>query len=153
MDFDLNMLPKSSFSNMSYISRSDSKLFGKFSSHYALLVKTANLNNIFFKKLERMATFFNFIQHIVTICSNEKMIRVHTRSVVAFMTNKSISRYYSFKKFIADSMCATPVRIFVDFSISIFACGPNPFPTFMKWYHLNAFKEFDFQRIHEAYTL
>lgn len=161
------MFPVYSFNNSINTGSVDSIFSGKkctvtilpsvFFSYKNNLILCKNILRVFFSVIDgrkRISTFIKHIIHIVFKCSKKEMFRIYTTWIITFMTNIKTLWYFSKMDIPRNSMCSgrTSPSIKSDLSVSLSLFGSIPFPTFMKWNHLNFRPKSFFNNLHMVKT-
>ncbi len=143
------MRPLSSFDNVRDLRNGHTKLFGQHEQcNDSTFVRATDFNYIFFTKLcrivmfsawsflarreamcgsMRLASFFISVASIIKSGAKKKMIRIHTRWIIAMMANMKFGVKSSKEKFITEAMRTTTNVIKAKSAISVhFSAMPIP---------------------------
>lgn len=95
----------------------------------------------------RGSTFCNHVIHVVSVGSKKEMIRITTRTIIAFMKNVEPFRDLSFCKRVGHSVRAGVSSVYFNFSISsLDVYGACPRPTFVETFYCNPAPKSFFKR-------
>lgn len=116
------------------------KTFSYFSWANTDTIKLSNLYNIRLLKRSMIvvfstpicpSAFCNTILRVILRSSEPKMIRIATRRMIAFMTDKCIRWYATIDHFICKAMCLDTSPFDNELSVAVSISVPHPMPAFV----------------------
>jgi hypothetical protein len=101
------------------------------------------LNNLLFIKFCQwnfhsvwLSFFGYFVCYIVSIRTNEEVVGIHTRRIVAFMKNLQAIRDWAMRQYPRDTVGSDRLIVKSSLPVTLEACAPLPFPTIIWAKHL-----------------
>lgn len=154
----LNMLPSFSLRDHAYVLVNTPKLFCQFRSGiFSCFPKRADLKNIFFGELAKIAffthwmpVFKNLVFYVIRVRSNPKMVGANTRWVIAMMENIFPFRDFSKMNYPRSSVRITTTSISANNTIPCWNMSSFPQPTICCF--IDKFPKANFQRFFSLFV-